>query len=428
MNGSNKSLKTIVAICIGNAMEWYDFMIYNFMLLFIAQAYFPVQNRVNSLLLTMASSGVAFIARPIGGILLGAWADRHGHHKALMLVFNLMALATVLITFTPKFSQIGILATVLIVGARLIQGLATGGEFGIASALLVSLAPEQKKGLYTSFQMVGQLLAVLLGSTICFFLTINYSKEILFDYAWRIPFALGLLIVPIGWLLRRQLQHQIDWNRKPIRTLNLVVIVKQQKNSLLQALGLIIGCTASMYTLFSYMPTFSKLYLYLPMQYSYLGPMVGISISIITIPFFGALSDKIGKRSILVPSLIFYFIFIYPLLSWLNYYPSLSMLILVESIFGLFIGAYFGVTTVIVSELFPKEIRSTCLAISYNLAVMLFGGFAPLVITALIEKSGNPMIFTYYLMTAIFISLVSALCYQEHSLRPDSVRSTIRSC
>jgi MFS family permease len=428
MNGSNKSLKTIVAICIGNAMEWYDFMIYNFMLLFIAQAYFPVQNRVNSLLLTMASSGVAFIARPIGGILLGAWADRHGHHKALMLVFNLMALATVLITFTPKFSQIGILATVLIVGARLIQGLATGGEFGIASALLVSLAPEQKKGLYTSFQMVGQLLAVLLGSTICFFLTINYSKEILFDYAWRIPFALGLLIVPIGWLLRRQLQHQIDWNRKPIRTLNLVGIVKQQKNSLLQALGLIIGCTASMYTLFSYMPTFSKLYLYLPMQYSYLGPMVGISISIITIPFFGALSDKIGKRSILVPSLIFYFIFIYPLLSWLNYYPSLSMLILVESIFGLFIGAYFGVTTVIVSELFPKEIRSTCLAISYNLAVMLFGGFAPLVITALIEKSGNPMIFTYYLMTAIFISLVSALCYQEHSLRPDSVRSTIRSC
>lgn len=413
MSDSNKSLQTIAAICIGNAMEWYDFMIYNFMLLFISQAYFPSQNRISSLLATMASSGVALVVRPLGGILLGAWADRHGHHKALMLVFYLMALATILITFTPSYAHIGLWATLIIVGARLIQGLATGGEFGIASTLLVALAPEHKRGFYTSWQMVGQLLAVFLGSAICFILTINYSKESLFDYAWRIPFALGLLIIPIGWLLRRRLQRQFKWDTRPAVTVGLYEIIIQQKKSLVLALCLVIGCTGSIYTLFSYMPTFSKLYLNLSMQNAYLGPMIGIAFSIITIPVFGALSDKIGKKPVLLFSLLIYLALIYPLLFLLNQQPGLSTLILVESILGIFIGAYFGVITAILSELFPVAIRSTCLAISYNLAVMLFGGFAPLIITALIEKTHNPMIFTYYLMIAVSISLGAALCYME---------------
>ncbi|KTD43366.1 MFS transporter [Legionella quateirensis] len=413
MSNSNNSLKTIAAICIGNAMEWYDFMIFNFMLLFIAHAYFPNQNRITSLLATMASSGVALVVRPLGGVLLGIWADKHGHHKALMLVFNLMAFATILITFTPSFAHIGIWATVLIVGARLIQGMATGAEFGIASSLLNQMAPEDKKGLYTSFQMVGQLLAVLFGSSICFFLTLTCSKEFLYDYAWRFPFAIGLFILPIGWLLRRQLQRQNIWTPKKARPLSLSSMIMQQKRLLVIGLCLVIGCTGSVYTLFSYMPTFSKLYLHLSMTEAYLGPMIGILISIITIPLFGALSDRVGKKPILLSSLVFYISLIYPLLSLLNQHPALSTLILVESILGVFIGAYFGVMTALLSELFPVLIRSTCLAISYNLAVMLFGGFAPFIITALIEKTHNPMIFTYYLMTAVTISLCAALAYQE---------------
>ncbi|HFE6399672.1 MFS transporter [Legionella pneumophila] len=165
MNTSNTSFKTLGAICIGNAMEWYDFMIYNFMLLFIAQAFFPNHSPVTSLLATMASSGVALVVRPFGGFILAVWADKYGHHKALMFVFYLMAVATMLITFTPSYSTIGLAATCVIVFARLLQGLATGGEFGISSALLVSLSPSDKKGFYTSLQMVGQLLAILMGSS-----------------------------------------------------------------------------------------------------------------------------------------------------------------------------------------------------------------------------------------------------------------------
>lgn len=412
MTTSNTSFRTLGAICIGNAMEWYDFMIYNFMLLFIAQAFFPSHHRITSLLATMASSGVALVVRPIGGILLGIWADKHGHHKALMLVFYLMAASTLLITFTPSFATMGLLATLVIVLARLLQGFATGGEFGISSTLLVTLSPHDKKGFYTSLQMVGQLLAILIGSSACFILTIYCSNETLYQFAWRIPFALGLLILPLGWILRRRLQREFIWKEQK-ESGKLISLIKQQKRSLLIAFSLVVGCTGSIYTLFSYMPTYSKLYLGLSLTEAYLGPMIGILVSILTIPVFGALSDRIGQKIVMLCSLAFYLGLIYPLLSLLNQHPGLGILISVESILGLCIGAYFGVLTYTVSSLFPKSIRSTCLAVSYNSAVMLFGGFAPFIITALIEYTKSPMVFTYYLMTTVSISFLGVLSYQD---------------
>lgn len=413
MTTSNTSFRTLGAICIGNAMEWYDFMIYNFMLLFIAQAFFPSHHRITSLLATMASSGVALVVRPIGGIFLGIWADKHGHHKALMLVFYLMAAATLLITFTPSFATMGLLATLVIVLARLLQGFATGGEFGISSTLLVTLSPHDKKGFYTSLQMVGQLLAILIGSSACFILTIYCSNETLYQFAWRIPFAFGLLILPLGWILRRRLQREFIWKKEQKESGKLISLIKQQKRSLLIAFSLVAGCTGSIYTLFSYMPTYSKLYLGLSLTEAYLGPMIGILVSILTIPVFGALSDRIGQKIVMLCSLAFYLGLIYPLLSLLNQHPGLGILISVESILGLCIGAYFGVLTYTVSSLFPKSIRSTCLAVSYNSAVMLFGGFAPFIITALIEYTKSPMVFTYYLMTTVSISFLGVLSYQD---------------
>ncbi|WP_042236525.1 MFS transporter [Legionella pneumophila] len=413
MNTSNTSFKTLGAICIGNAMEWYDFMIYNFMLLFIAQAFFPNHSRMTSLLATMASSGVALVVRPLGGFILAVWADKYGHHKALMFVFYLMAVATMLITFTPSYSTIGLSATCVIVFARLLQGLATGGEFGISSALLVNLSPSDKKGFYTSLQMVGQLLAILMGSSACLILTFYCSNEALYQFAWRIPFALGLLILPLGWILRRRLQREFTWKKEQQDTGKLLILVKQQKRSLLIAFSLVAGCTGSIYTLFSYMPTYCKLYLNLSLTEAYLATASGILVSILTIPFFGALSDRIGKKIVMLCALACYFGLIYPLLFLLNQYPSVTILILVENILGLCIGAYFGVLTITVSSLFPPSVRSTCLAVSYNSAVLLFGGFAPFIITALIEYTKNPMVFTYYQMTTVFISLLAVLSYQE---------------
>lgn len=409
--------RTILAICIGNAMEWYDFMIFNYLLLFIAQAYFPNPNHLNSLLATMLSSGVALVVRPLGGIIISAWADRHGHYKALMLVFYLMTIATALITFTPNYTNLGIWATVSLVTARLLQGLATGGEFGISSSILVALAPHHQKGLYTSLQMVGQLLALTLGSSLCFLLTVFCPEEVLYQYAWRVPFAIGLIIFPVGWVLRRQFQQQGRWVHKAPQSIRLFPLIKQQRGSLAIGLGLVIGCTGSVYTLFSYMPVFGKKYLHFSMWQAYLGPLLGTTISTGFIPFFGAWSDKIGKKTILISSLTVYFCLLFPLLIMLNNNPSISMLLLVEATLSVCIGAYFGVFTAVLSSLFPDDVRSTCLAISYNIGVMLFGGFAPFIITALIERTNNPMVFTYYLLIAVAISLIASLFYSESRLK-----------
>lgn len=390
------------------------------MLLFIAQTFFPSDNSITSLLASMASSGVALVIRPFGGVLLGIWADRYGHHKALLLVFKLMALATLLITLTPSYAQIGLVASLLVVGARMLQGLATGGEFSIASTLLIELAPDNKRGFYTSLQMLGQLLAIFLGSCFCFLLTLNYSNSELFTYAWRIPFAVGLLILPIGWLLRRQLQQQLRFPEK--RTAVIYAQIRQQKKNLFIALCLVSGCTASVYTIFSYMPTFSKIYLHLSLQEAYLGSMMGVAICLLAIPFFGSLSDKMGKMPILTTTLALYLVLVSPLLFILNQFADLGTLVLVEGILGLLIGAFFGVITAVLTELFPAEIRSTCLAISYNGAVMLFGGFAPFIITALIEQSKNPMVFSYYLMIAISLSFVAALYLAKTKNYDDKTR------
>jgi MFS family permease len=302
----------------------------------------------------------------------------------------------------------------LIVLARLLQGLATGGEFSIASSLLMTLAPENKKGLYTSLQMIGQIFAVLFGSSLCFVLTLYFSTESLYQYAWRIPFAIGLLILPIGWILRQQLHKQFNWRKEPAPLKTFYPLIWQQKKNLLIAMGIVCGCTGSGYTLFSYMPTFAKVYLHLSLSESFFGPMAGVATALLLIPFFGALSDKIGKKPILVGALSIYIVLIYPLLTMLDQQPSLTALITVEIILGLFIGAHFGVLTAIVSEMFPEEIRSTCLAISYNSAVMLFGGFAPFIITALVEHTQNTMVFAYYLLFTVSISLIAAIFYQEN--------------
>lgn len=415
MMHTNRTVLNVFTICAGNAMEWYDFMIYNFMLFFIAHAFFLSSHPITSLLFSMLSSGIALVVRPLGGVILGGWADRHGHEKALFLNFCMMGFATCLITFTPDYAVLGHLATSLIILARLLQGIATGGEFGISSSLLVSLAPVNQRGFYASFQMVGQLFALLLGSVVCLFVTTFCSEYMLYQYAWRLPFVLGLLIIPLGLVLRKQLINQSKKQMAAPASKPSPLNVLEYKSELFIAFGLVVGSTSSIYTVFSYMPIFSQLYLNLSLPEAYLGVLVGLVICTFFTPIFGMLSDKVGKRVILISSLLLYCVVSYPLLSFLQQHPSFIHLVWVESILGGLMGAYFGVLTLIVTELFPHPLRATCLSISYNLAVMLFGGFAPLIITYFIEKTHNPMFFAYYLMLGIMISLLAAMGYQEKS-------------
>lgn len=405
--------KNIIAIVIGNALEWYDFVIYSFLTVFIAKLFFPSTHSVNSILAATATFGVAFCMRPLGGVFFGIYADKWGRQSAITMVIALMTLAMSMLAFTPTYQSIGIFAPIMIVMARLIQGFSAGGEFGVSTSLLIELSPPSRRGYFAAWQMVGQMIAMLLGATIGLLLTDYFSVSDVERFGWRIPFLFGLIIAPVGIYIRSQLakNHVSSDASSSLRTHT--AVIKRHAKQLFIAMGLVVGGTVANYVNISYLPTYTATYLHLPLKSAFFALAVSVALMILIIPMVGALSDKIGRRPILLFSLTLYSIVVYPLFLWLTMQPTLSKLLCVEMICCVLLGIYFGVFAVTIAELFPKSIRSTGLGISYNLTVMLFGGFAQFIVTWLIQALSTPLAITYYLLFAIFISLIAAYFYQQ---------------
>lgn len=410
MSSYSKSIKnSVIALVIGNALEWYDFVIYSFMTVYIAKAFFPANNDINSLLATTATFGVAFCVRPLGGLLLGIYADKKGRKSAMTIIISLITVALLLIATAPTYLQIGIAAPFIILIARLLQGFSAGGEFGTACALLIELAPQEKRGFYCAWQMAGQMTAMILGSAIGMCLTNLLTAEQLQAWGWRIPFIFGLIIAPVGIYMRKNMKETLTCTSHP----PLGKQIKQNYKKILIAFGLVAGCSAATYINLSFMPTYANRYLHLTMNEAFTGVTLGGLIIIFLIPIFGWLSDLFGRRIFLLSALFSYLICIYPLFHWLMISPTLIKLIVFQALTCSMLGVYFGVFTVILADLFPREIRSTSLAISYNAAVMLFGGFAQFIVAFLIHTLGNPIAITYYLLIAISISFIASLFYRE---------------
>lgn len=403
--------KTIAALVIGNALEWYDFVIYSFMTVYIAKVFFPMVSDFIALLATTATFGVAFFMRPLGGILLGIYADKKGRKPALVLIISLMSLAMLLIAAAPSYLQAGIAAPFIILFARLLQGFSAGGEFGTSTALLTEISPANQRGFYCSWQMVGQTFGMLVGSISGMLLTFFLNTEQLQTWGWRLPFIFGMIIAPLGIYIRKNLHESLP-AKKP--SFKLAEQIKLHTKQILIATGLVAGGTAASYIHLSHMPTYAHEYLHLSMNNAFTGVTIGSLVIVILIPFFGWLSDRIGRKPILVSAISLYLILIYPLFHWLYLTPTFAHLILVQMIICTLLAAYFGVFACIVAEIFPTEIRSSSLSISYNTAVMLFGGFAQFIVTYLIHALGTPLAVTNYLIFTAVISLIAAICYQEN--------------
>lgn len=408
MSAPPLSKKTVTAIVIGNAFEWYDFTVYSFMTVFIAKLFFP---HVNSLLAATASFGVAFVMRPLGGLFLGYYADKRGRRAAITLIITLMTLAVLMMAAAPTYAAAGAVSTVIIVIARLMQGFSAGGEFGTSTAILTELSPPHLRGFYCSWQMVGQTCAMLLGAVIGALMTQSLSDQQLTHWGWRVPFIFGLLLAPIGLYLRwhlHQLPLQVSESAQPF-----VATVKQHVPHMIIAMGLVVGATVATYINLSHMPTYAYVHLHLGMYESFGCVAIGLCVTIFLIPVFGWLSDCIGRKPILIASMTIYLIIIYPLFAWLLSEPSFFRLLMMQLVVCALLGAYFGAFAATLSELFPRQIRSTSLSISYNSAIMLFGGFAQFIVTYLIQWTGTPLAVTYYLMMAMSISLAAAICYKQ---------------
>jgi MHS family proline/betaine transporter-like MFS transporter len=407
------SVKNIIALTVGNALEWYDFFVYSFVSIYFAKLFFPSINPVNSILAATATFGVALLIRPLGGIILGYYSDKYGRIRTMNLIILIMTASLLLIVFTPTYYQIGIYAPLLILLARLLQGFSTGAEFGVSASILTELSPANKRGFYSSLQTFGQMIAVLLSSFIGMQLATYLSNQQIENGGWRIPFVIGLLIAPVGIYIRRQ----IDETSMPVSKKSensLIEIVKNNIRPILIVAGLVSGGTVSMYVILSYMPIYATKYLQLTAHDSYLSVLIAVGLMTILIPLFGWLSDHIGRKPLLLFSMTLYFVELYPCFAWLNSAPSLMKLIVIQSLFCFSLAIYYGAITAAMTEIFPINVRSTCLSIGFNIGVMIFGAFAQFIVTLLIESIGSPLAITIYPLFGVGICLVAASYYQKN--------------
>ena len=419
--------KSILAAVIGNALEWYDFLAFAFMTPIVAKLFFPSNpadpdNNINQILLTTAVFGVGFFMRPVGGIVLGLYGDRKGRKAAMVMVTGLMAVAIALITLAPTYAAVGIAAPLFIVVARLLQGFAAGGEFGTSTALLIEMAPLGKRGFYGSWQMTGEMIALLLGAAAGTLITEIFTQEQLMAWAWRLPFAFGLLIVPVAIYIRRNVEEPEAFVRMKaaqaagtVRQATLGEMLRNHMRETLVGMGLVVTLTVSIYITFTYLTTFSTVTLKLPLRDTFLVQMASAAFMIVLMPLWGAWSDRVGRRPLMIGSLIGYLLVLYPAYAWLTAEPSISRLLVAQLSICVFVSVYFGVFSTVIAELFPANVRSLGMSLAYNIAVMIFGGFAQFIVTWLIRATGSPMAPAYYVMFGVAVGLVAAFFIRDRT-------------
>lgn len=419
--------RVVISSTIGNALEWFDFTVFGLFAGIIAKLFFPADNPSSSLLLTFATFGIAFAARPLGGLVFGLYADKHGRKKALVVMISLMAVGTGLLGFLPTFGAIGIAAPLLLLLARLIQGFSAGGEFGSASAMLIEFAPPGWRGLYGSFQMVSQNLAFAIGATMAISLNLGLSADAFASWGWRVPFILGILIGPTGWYLRQRCDESPDFQAylaeraataQPTRKTTLGQLFSEHPRELIASFCLIAAGTAINYVNAIFLPTYAVVELKMPLLNAQLGllfiSLANAGIAVAT----GALSDRIGRRAVLIPSLVIYAALFYVMLQRMVAAPTTTNLWQLQ-IVAVFLGALAGPMPAFMTEIFPVGVRSTGASLMYNLAVMLFGGLAPFINTWLVTVTGDKTAPVYYILFAAAVGLFGLSMYRGRTDAPE---------
>jgi MHS family proline/betaine transporter-like MFS transporter len=412
--------RIIISSSIGNALEWYDFLVYGFFASVIGKLFFPADDEWVSLLFAVGSFGVSFITRPVGAIVLGLYADKKGRKAALTLSILLMIVGTLAIALMPSYQQIGIVAPIAILLARLVQGFAVGGEFGSATAFMVEHST-RGRGYYASWQFASQGLAAILASGFGALLTASLSPAELEGWGWRLPFVFGLLVGPVGFYIRRHLDETPEFVAEQKKTTPAPeASFKSQWTNLLLAVGVVAQSTVSVYVLQLYMPTYAVKQLHLPAAQSFGVVVLNGGLQFLLSPVMGALSDRIGRIRIMLTTSVLMMLLIYPMFAVLRAHPTIGALLVLQAVSGIFKAAYSGPMPALMSEIFPTRVRSTGLSLGYSLGVTLFGGFAPFIVTWLIHTTGDTLAPSYYVLTAAVVSGVSLaiIALRRRGVRP----------
>jgi MFS family permease len=380
----------VVRVVSGNFLEMYDFMVYGFYASSIAKAMFPSHNEFVSLMLSLATFGMGFLMRPLGAIVLGAYMDRHGRRAGLILTLSLMSVGVLLIAVTPTYATIGAAAPLLVIFGRLLQGFSAGAESGGVSVYLSEIAPPGRRGFYVSWQSASQQISVLLAAVLGVALRFTLSNEQMDAWGWRIPFLLGCSIVPVlFWIRRSVAESHVFKAQKPQSTREIFTSLAQGWRIILWSTMLVSLTSIMFYLITAYTPTFGRAELGLkPIDTFYVTTCVAIT-TFIMIPTMAALSDRTGRRPLLIGASLTIAIVAYPAMTWLVAAPSFMSLLMVEVGFAFLYAAYQAALVVTLTEIIPAKVRGTGFSLAYSLSQAIFGGFTPAICTALIHVTTN---------------------------------------
>jgi MHS family proline/betaine transporter-like MFS transporter len=413
--------RAIFSCAVGNFFELFDFVLYGFFAVPISQAFFPSGNDALALINTFITFGVGFLFRPLGAVILGAYGDKAGRRAALVVTIGLMAAATGCTGLIPTYSQIGILAPILLLICRAGQGFSTGGEWGGAAAFLVEYAEPGKRGLTGSWQQFSTQIGATGASLAAYLLARHLAPEAFASWGWRLPFVFGFVLGPIGYYLRTKVaetpvfeahEQRADISRAPLRE-----AVSTHGTPIVQAFFLsIIGIVAN-YVMIVYMPTYAVKTLHIDQGDALLSAtLANLAVMLLT-PLTGALSDKVGRRPMIGACGVLYLLAGYPLYKLVGV-GTFSALLGAQLVVAVIQSLYTGTIPVILSEMFPTRIRYTALSVSYGFSVAIFGGFAPFAATWLITNTGSPLSPAILVMAAGFASAAAIWSMREPRNNP----------
>ena len=405
--------RSVFAVILGNAVEFFDFGVYATFAVMIGHTFFPSDSAFVSLMLSVTAFGVGFIVRPLGAVLIGAYADRVGRKPAMLLTLVMMAVGTGSIAILPSYDSIGIAAPILLVLTRLIQGLAWGGEAGPATTYILEAAPPHKRGTYACWQVVAQGVAAMAAGTVGYTLTQVLSPEDLNSWGWRVPFVFGLLVLPIGIYIRRNLAETFHGQGEEASTGSLVrQVFGEHRRALVLGLLILSGSTITQYFI-NYMTTFALTELKLPTSISMLSTLVAGAAMAVCAIAGGMLCDRFGRRTILMAPRVVLLLVLFPALQLMTEHPSPATFLLTLAVLSGLHGMSGAALIVLLVESFPKAVRSTGFSIVYAFGVAAFGGTAQIIITWLIGTTGNPMSPVGYLLVANLVCLTAAWFAKE---------------
>jgi len=406
--------RIVFSSSVGNALEWFDFLVYGYFATIIATQFFPLHDKWLSTMLAIATFGISFLMRPLGAVVLGIYGDRKGRKAALMLAIGLMMLGTLAMAVMPPYASIGLAAPILILLARLVQGFAVGGEFGSATAFMIEHSPT-RRGYYASWQFASQGLAAITAATFGSLLTVWMAPEQLSSWGWRIPFVFGLLVGPVGYYIRAHLDETPEFlamqreRRESARGSRKDESFGKQWVNLILAVGIVAQSTVGVYVLQLYMPMYAVQQLHIPAAASFGVVVLNGGLQFLLSPVMGAWSDRVGSIRIMLTTSVLMGLLIYPMFALLQNHPTIGWLLLLQGTAGIFKAAYSGPMPALMSEIFPASVRSTGLSIGYSLGVTIFGGFAPVIIETFIHLTGDKLAPSYYVLLAAVLSGTSLI-------------------